>query len=141
MPTQIAEGIDERTYSDVGQRKPTYHDYLKGERGNSALVYTVPQEGINKEAAFAIAQRAAIYEFGQLIRGIGRRRHIGVVRENVVNGVAGFTATDYTKLAELLSPGEQITFKINAASDLEKAALSEIKTILEKGPDYIWLKV
>lgn len=139
MPTQIAEGIDERTELRVAQIKPDYREYLQGKHGETALAYIVPQEGISTEAAHAIAQRTDVYEqFTQQIRGIGRRLHIGVIREDITEGWRGFSATSLDKYAAL-KPGERITFRINGSSDLEKAALSEIKTILEKGPEYTWL--
>jgi hypothetical protein len=140
MTQQTAEGIDEITELKVAQRRPEYRECLRGKSGETTLAYIVPQEGISRETALAIEQRVSVYEqFTQQIRGIGRKRLVAVIRDDVTEGCRGFAASHSEKYATLI-PGERITFKIQASSDLEKAMLDEIKTVLEKGLYHIWMK-
>lgn len=113
---------------EIYQRRPTLDDLRKGDRGETSL-YFILNRLLDAETAIEIAKAATQYEFTMLAIQMPRNG-IKVIYEHK-EGAHIFDAREHKKLT-VIQPGDPVRFTISEATALEKAAIEQIKNILEK---------
>ncbi|MGI0026019.1 MAG: hypothetical protein ACREA4_12865 [Nitrososphaera sp.] len=123
--------FDESAGGAIYERKPSYEQRLKGDRGYTALVYSVPEQGISSEAAKQISELARGYAHGCIAIGRNESERLCALVENNGHGLGAFDPMDDSKFERV--KGRTIVFKTKGTTDYEKKAIIALSRILQNG--------